>query len=184
MHDDRELVEARISRFIRERLAPALWRDRRALNIEFWAAPGEPVTFETAVGQEFRPFSVGEPWGAPWGTVWFRISGTVPAEWAQWTGTADGGAGPDRAELLIDLGFTGEQPGFQAEGLVYTPEGTIVKALEPENFHVPLSQSPGESFTYYIEAASNPNVIAGYTYAPTPLGSRSEERRVGKECPV
>ena len=173
MHDDRELVEARINRFIRERLAPALWRDRRALNIEFWAAPGEPVPFDQAVGQEFRPFSVGEPWGAPWGTVWFRISGTVPAEWAQWTGTADGGAGPDRAELLIDLGFTGEQPGFQAEGLVYTPEGTIVKALEPENFHVPLSQSPGEPFTYYIEAASNPNVIAGYTYAPTPLGSLS-----------
>ncbi|MCC9205072.1 alpha-mannosidase [Arthrobacter sp. zg-Y769] len=165
MHANRELVEARISRFLRERLEPARWRDRRPLDIAVWTEPGEPVPFAEASGREFLPFSAGQAWGAPWDTTWFRVSGTVPDGWAE----ADG----VRPELVIDLGFDGDGPGFQAEALVYTEQGTIVKAVEPRNLHVPLPRRPGETFTYYIEAASNPNVIAGFTYAPTPMGDRT-----------
>ncbi|WP_342025105.1 glycoside hydrolase family 38 C-terminal domain-containing protein [Arthrobacter citreus] len=165
MHENRELVEARISRFLRERLEPARWRDRQPLDITAWTAPGEPVTFDEAARQEFLPFSTGQAWGAPWDTTWFRVSGTVPADWPD-----DDGARP---ELVIDLGFNGDGPGFQAEALVYTDQGSIVKAVEPRNMHVPLPHGPGDSFTYFVEAASNPDVIAGFTYAPTPLGDRA-----------
>ncbi|MCQ1957402.1 glycosyl hydrolase-related protein [Arthrobacter sp. zg-Y826] len=165
MHANRELVEARISRFLRERLEPARWRDRRPLDIAAWTEPGEPVSFGEAAGREFLPFNAGQAWGAPWDTTWFRVSGTVPDGWAE----ADG----VRPELVIDLGFNGDGPGFQAEALVYTEQGAIVKAVEPRNLHVPLPHRPGETFTYYIEAASNPNVIAGFTYAPTPMGDRT-----------
>lgn len=161
MHESRELVEARINRFIRERLTANLWRSRLPAVLESWSAPGEPVPFAQAVGRDFQPFAPGQAWGAPWGTTWFRVSGTVPAEWAGETG---------RPELVMDLGFSGDGPGFEAEGLVYTPAGEIVKAVEPRNLHVPVRQAPGEPFEFFVEAASNPNVIAGFTYAPTPLG--------------
>ncbi|MCC3267625.1 alpha-mannosidase [Arthrobacter gengyunqii] len=162
MHDNRELVEARINRFLRERLPGNLWRDRRPAELAVWQAPGEPVPFSQAVHQEFLPFAAGQAWGAPWGTTWFRISGTVPLEWRV--------PGAGRPELLIDLGFSGDGPGFEAEALVYTPSGDIVKAVEPRNLYVPLRQQPGKSFEFYVEAASNPNIISGFTYAPTPLG--------------
>ncbi|MET4061948.1 alpha-mannosidase [Arthrobacter sp. UYP6] len=162
MHDSRELVEARINRFLRERLPGSLWRNRTPAELALWEAPGEPVPFAQAVNGEFLPFSVGQPWGAPWGTSWFRVRGTVPA--------AGKGTGPARPELLLDLGFSGDGPGFQAEALVYAPSGEIVKAVEPRNLYVPLRQGPGEPFEFYVEAASNPNIIAGFSYAPTPMG--------------
>ncbi|KAD3633144.1 alpha-mannosidase [Arthrobacter yangruifuii] len=165
MHENRELVEARISRFLRERLEPARWRDRRPLDLAAWSEPGEPVPFEEAVRREFLPFEAGRSWGAPWDTTWFRVAGTVPTDW-----TGNDGARP---ELVIDLGFSGAGPGFQAEALVYTEHGSIVKAVEPRNQHVPLPHRPGETFSYYIEAASNPDVIEGFTYAPTPMGDRA-----------
>ncbi|MDK1328113.1 glycoside hydrolase family 38 C-terminal domain-containing protein [Arthrobacter sp. zg-Y1143] len=165
MHENRELVEARINRFLRERLPGRVWRERQAAALAVWEAPGEPVPFSLAVGRDYRPFSTGSPWGAPWGTTWFRVSGTVPEGWEPGNG--------NRAELLIDLGFPGGGPGFGAEALVYTPDGGIVKAVEQRNMFVPLPQAPGEAFEFYVEAASNPNVAAGFTFAPTPLGDRN-----------
>ena len=135
MHDSRELAEARVNRFLRERLPGSLWRNRTPADVSVWEAPGEPVPFARAVSRDFLPFSAGQPWGAPWGTTWFRVSGMVP-EFNEGSGY--------RPELLIDLGFDGQGPGFQAEALVYAPSGDIVKAVEPRNLHVPLRQGPGE----------------------------------------
>ena len=167
MHDNRELVEARISRFLRERLSGNLWRDRQPAELAVWTAPGEPVPFAEAVANDFIPFSPGTPWGAPWSTTWFRVSGTVPRP-----------RPGERPELLIDLGFSGDQPGFQAEALAYTATGSIVKAVEPQNLHVPLSSEPGTAFTIYVEAAANPNVAGSYTFTPTPLGDPATAGRV------
>ena len=36
-------------------------------------------------------------------------------------------------EAVLDLGFATTEPGFSAEGLVYRPDGTAVKALNPRN---------------------------------------------------
>ena len=125
MHDDAGQVRARVARVMRERLVPAVHRDRRPLAVTAWVAPGEPVPFADARAQEFRPFAVGSPWGRPWGRSWFHVTGTVPEEW-------------DEPELLVDLGFTGASPGFQAEGLVYAADGTVLSGIAPLRRHVPL----------------------------------------------
>ncbi|KQV05222.1 alpha-mannosidase [Leifsonia sp. Root112D2] len=160
MHDDSALAELRIARFVRERLVAALYRDTHAVELTAWAAPGEPVSFADAVQASFEPFAVGDAWGVPWGTVWFRVRGEVPAEWAL-EGT--------RPELVLDLGFSDSAPGFQAEATAWTPEGTIVKAVEPRNPYVPVG-APGASVDLYIEAAANPEVAGAWTFAPTELG--------------
>jgi alpha-mannosidase len=161
VHDNSELVRTRIARFVIERIAPAIYRERMPLVIEAWEVPGEPVPFAEAVQQSYTPFAVGTPWGKPWGTTWFHVTGRVPETWSQ-EGT--------RAEVLVDLGFTGGQAGFQAEGLVYAPDGSIVKAIEPFNMHVPIDVTAGGEIDLYIEAASNPDVGAGGFIHPTKLG--------------
>jgi alpha-mannosidase len=161
VHDDSALVPPRIARFVRERLTPALYRHRVPVEVTAWTAPGEPVPFAEAVRQEFAPFEVGSPWGRPWGTVWFHLAGEVPATWTD-PGT--------RPELVVDLGFSSAQPGFQAEGLAYTADGAVVAAVEPLNAHVPLHGGAGSAVDVYLEAASNPNTAGHWTFAPTPLG--------------
>ncbi|GAB3256831.1 alpha-mannosidase [Arthrobacter pigmenti] len=166
MHDNRKLVEARINRFMAERLTPNLWRDPMPLTLAAWECPGEPVPFAEAASQQFHPFKTGGAWGAPWGTVWFKISGTVPTQWKN-----DDGA--SRPEMVVDPGFTVSVPGFQAEGMLYRADGTVIKALEPLNQWVPLETGPGEPFEIYLEAASNPDVIKDFSFAPTPLGDKA-----------
>jgi alpha-mannosidase len=165
LYQQNQLVELRVDRFVRERLAPAVERASVPVTIEAWEVPDEPVPFAQAVTSTFAPFAVGRPWGRPWGTVWFRLTGTVPAEWA-----ADRGD----VELVIDLGFTAGQVGFQAEGLVYALDGSILKAIEPYNGYVRLQAAPGESFEVFVEAASNPDVGSEFLdFVPTKLGRKS-----------
>ncbi|WP_407659303.1 alpha-mannosidase, partial [Jiangella rhizosphaerae] len=150
----------RVRRFTKFRIRPAVYRDARPVEVRAWTVDGEPVPFAHAVTQPFEPFAVGRTWGRPWDTVWFDVRGEVPAGWA-----------PDETELVVDLGFTDEQPGFQAEALVYRPDGTVVKGIEPLNAWVPLPE-PGP-FRLLVEAAANPVVQVPYEYEPTPLGDRS-----------
>ncbi|MEY9952063.1 alpha-mannosidase [Leifsonia sp. EB34] len=164
MYQQNQLAELRVDRFVRERLTPALERASVPVTVAAWAVPDEPVPFAQAVQGDFEPFAVGRPWGRPWGTVWFRVTGTVPAEWE---------ASADEVELVVDLGFTAGQVGFQAEGLVWATDGTIVKALEPLNNYVRLQTAPGESFELFVEAASNPDVGSDWSFRPTPVGRKS-----------
>lgn len=163
MHNNRALVEARIDRFTRERLAPAVYRARAPLTVSSWDVPDEPVPFADARAQEFRPGALGSSWGRPWSTTWFHVVGQVPADWAQ-HGT--------RAEVVIDLGFDATTPGFQAEGTAYRPDGSIIKAVEPLNAHLPAGAA-GERIEFYLEAAANPNVAGDFTFAPTALGDKA-----------
>ena len=165
MHQQYQFLELRVDRFVRERLAPALDRACAPVTVEAWEVPGEPVPFDDALRAPFAPFAIGQPWGRPWGTVWFRVTGTVPADWD---------ADPADVELVADLGFTGTQPGFQAEALVWTRDGAIVKGIEPLNDTVRLRAAPGASFELFLEAAANPDVGKGFVdFAPTPLGRTS-----------
>lgn len=107
--------------------------------------------------------------GAPWGTTWFHLTGAVPEAWAELAAAGFDG----RVEVVIDLGFLSGQPGFQAEGLVFTPEGRIVKAVEPFNNHVPGSAEPGGVIDLYVEAASNPDVGSDWSFSPTPVGDKA-----------
>ncbi|HYS35704.1 MAG TPA: alpha-mannosidase, partial [Pseudonocardiaceae bacterium] len=132
MHDDRKLVEDRISRYLTHLVRPALYTDRTTLNVRAWQVPGEPVPVAEVLrlsDADFSPFAIGEPWGGPWSTTWFRFSGQVPAEWAG-----------RRVEAVIDLGFDPTRgPGGQAEGLVHTLEGRALHGLHPLNRAVLIS---------------------------------------------
>lgn len=164
MHNDHTLVEARLDRFVRDHLTPALYRDARPLAATAWQVPREPVPFETAVQQQFEPVPLGWRWGRAWSTVWLHVTGEVPAEWvpAPPTGT--------RIEVLIDFGYNRSRSGFQAEGLAYRPDGALIKSIAPLNSWLPVAA--GESaIDVYLEAAANPDVAGEYTFDPTPYGA-------------
>ncbi|MEY9935229.1 alpha-mannosidase [Catenulispora sp. GP43] len=157
MHDDRKLVEDRITRYLSHVLHPALHPERTALTVSAWHVPGEPVpvTEALAVPQDhYRPFAIGETWGGPWSTTWFRFSGAVPAAWAG-----------RRVEAVFDLGFDPDRgPGGQAEGLVHTPDGRALHGLHPMNRDVLVSTSAeaGASVEFLVEAAANPGIESAH----------------------
>ncbi|HZA04061.1 MAG TPA: glycoside hydrolase family 38 C-terminal domain-containing protein [Propionibacteriaceae bacterium] len=163
MHDDVARVERRVARFLDERLRPAVYRRQSPLTVSSWDAPGEPVDFATAYAATYTPCAPGQAWGPPWGTTWFRLGGEVPAGWAAAEGL--------RGEVVVDLGAGGTQPGFSAEATAYAPDGTIRKGLHPRNRHLPLTADG--TVEYYLEASANPDIAAGLTFAPTPLGDRA-----------
>ena len=156
-----EKVTMRIERAISQHLTDAMYLHSVPVSITCWKVGGEPVPFAIARTAEYRNFNVGESWGAAWDTWWFHVTGNVPESWAGIEGT--------RPELVVDLGRIGLGPGFQAEALVRTSDGQVVKALEPYNAWVPLPE-PGENFDFYIEAAANPQITPGFPYLPTDLG--------------
>ncbi|MET7683225.1 glycoside hydrolase family 38 C-terminal domain-containing protein [Streptomyces sp. NPDC005423] len=163
MHDDRSLVEARLQRVLDERVRPAVYPESVPLDVAVWHAPGEPVPVAEGLAAEPEPIEVGARWGAPWGTSWFRVTGTVPQEWAGRT-----------VEALLDLGFDENMPGFQCEGLVHRPDGTPVKGLNPRNQWVRIGApvAGGEEVRLHIEAASNPVILDYHPFLPTPLGDK------------
>ncbi|MFK0115675.1 alpha-mannosidase [Streptomyces sp. NPDC090994] len=163
MHDDRALVEARLRRVLDERVRPAVYPESVPLDVTVWHAPGEPVPVAEGLAAEGEPVAPGARWGAPWGTSWFRVTGTVPERWAGKT-----------VEALLDLGFDGNMPGFQCEGLVYRPDGTPVKGLNPRNQWVRIGTPAegGEQVRLHVEAASNPVILGPRGFLPTPLGEK------------
>ncbi|MYW07086.1 alpha-mannosidase [Streptomyces sp. SID2563] len=150
MHHDRTVTESRLARVLDLRLRPAVYRESLPLDIAVRPVTGEPVPVAEGIGAPYEPVRTGDLWGPAWSTTWFRISGTVPAGWAG-----------QRVEAVLDLGFGTTQPGFSAEGLVYRPDGSPVKALNPRNAWLPITERAegGEEFVYYIEAAANPVIF-------------------------
>src|SRR5919112_5519054 len=157
MHDDRVLVERRIARVLGERLRPAVYSEEVPLTVEVWHASGEPVPVTEGLRAPYARMRPGDPWGPAWGTSWFHITGTVPESWAGRT-----------VEAVVDLGFSADRPGFSAEGLVYRPDGSVVKGLNPTNLWVRIGEPArgGEEIDLYVEAAANP-LIEG---VGTPMG--------------
>ncbi|VTR77730.1 alpha-mannosidase [Cellulomonas hominis] len=149
MHRSLADLTARIDRTLKERVLPWVHTQRTPLEVTVAHLPGEPLPFAEAVRLPFEPTAVGEPWGRAWSTSWFRLRGVVPP-----------GMAGRRVEVLVDLGFRTGGPGFEAEGLVYTPDGVPVKGIEPRNLYVPVSPSAqgGEVVDLYVEAAANPSI--------------------------
>ncbi|MGX8909501.1 alpha-mannosidase [Streptomyces netropsis] len=163
MHNDRTVTEARLKRVLDERIRPAVYPESVPLTVTVWHAPGEPVPVAEGLAAGREPIEVGAPWGPPWGTSWFTVAGTVPEEWAGRT-----------VEALLDLGFDENMPGFQCEGLVYRPDGSPVKGLNPRNQWVRIGESVagGEEVLLHIEASSNPVIMDYHPFVPTELGDR------------
>jgi alpha-mannosidase len=160
MHDDRMLVEARLDRALRDRIRPAKYADVVALSVEAWHAPGEPVPVSEALAAAYEPIQLGDLWGKAWSTSWFRLRGDVPPAWAG-----------HRVEVVLDLGFTAHNPGFQAEALAYDAEGTPIKGIHPRNDYVPIANPArgGERVDLLVEGAANPAIPLPH---PTELGDR------------
>ncbi|RII17610.1 Mannosylglycerate hydrolase [Streptomyces sp. YIM 130001] len=159
MHDDRTLVEGRLERALRQFVRPAQYSARTPLRLAVWHAPGEPLPVSEALKAEYEPFAVGTDWGSPWSTSWFRIEGVVPDEWAG-----------RHVEVVVDPGFSGEGPGFQAEGMLYDPAGVPIKGIHPRNRHLTVAAraAGGEPVQLLLEAAANPAVLNDFE--PTLLG--------------
>jgi alpha-mannosidase len=161
MHDDIPLTVGRATRVLSERIRPAVHAHRVPLEVSFHELPGEPIAPADGLALAYEPFEVGSVWGAAWGTTWFRVRGEVPAEWAG-----------RRVEAVMDLGFDINMPGFQCEGLVYLPDGTPVKSLNPRNQWVRIADSAagGEQVEFLVEAASNPVLLDYHPFLPTQEG--------------
>ncbi|MGW7328988.1 alpha-mannosidase [Streptomyces sp. NPDC054840] len=150
MHDDRSITEHRLRRVLEERVKPAVHSRAVPLTVERWEAPGEPVPVAEGLAAAYGPCAIGDPWGPAWGTTWFKVTGTVPTDWAGRT-----------VEAVLDLGFDRMMPGFQCEGLVHRADGGEVKALNPYNDWVRVADRAegGERVEWYVEAASNPVLV-------------------------
>lgn len=147
---DVDQVHRRLARARRGYLAEAMYPLAVPLAVARWDVPGEPVPVGEALAARYEPAAVGDAWGPAWRTSWFRFTGTVPAAFAG-----------QRVEARVDLGFTGGGPGFQAEGLAYRPDGSVIKAVQPRTAYVPVSPSASgadEPVEFYVEAAGNPNI--------------------------
>ncbi|MDD0859744.1 hypothetical protein NHF46_22645 [Arthrobacter alpinus] len=183
MHDKHGLIQNRLKRVLVERIIPAIHTPVAPLELTAWhveGGQGEPVAPAVALGlvpattaPDYQPFFVGQQWGPAWGTSWIHITGTVPPL-----------ARGHKVELVVDLGFSQSWPGFQAEGLVYRPDGQTVKALNPLNTWVPVTTDipggaahggtaqGGETIDLYVEAAANPFVFTDNPFIPTQLGEK------------
>ena len=167
MHDNRTLIENRLTRVLNERLKRAVHRPVAELEIRAWAidgGQGEPVSPSVALRADYLPAKVGDRWGPAWGTTWLHLTGRVPQE-------ATGRA----VELVVDLGWADDLPGFQAEGLVYRPDGSVIKGLNPRNTWIPVATraAGNETIDLYVEAAANPLVLDVQPFRPTALGEKT-----------
>jgi alpha-mannosidase len=174
MHDDHTLIEQRLERVLAHRLRGAVFRTVAGLDVEVWhvdGGQGEPVDPAHALpgpgrGADvaYQPMRVGDPWGPAWGTSWFHLTGRVP----------DAAAGR-RVEIVLDLGWEDHSPGFQSEGLVYRPDGSVVKGLNPRNVWIPVASpaSGGEGVDLYVEGAANPLILGYDPFRPTDLGEKA-----------
>ncbi|MEK8172937.1 hypothetical protein NKH77_39905 [Streptomyces sp. M19] len=130
------------------------------------ADPGEPVPVAEALRGTYEPFEKGTDWGSPWATWWFRIEGSVPAAWAG-----------RRVEAVIDPGFAhDDQPGFQAEGLVYDAEGVPIKGIHPRNRHIPWSPRRGRRAGRAAPGGGGEPERAARRLRPHPARGRAHRR--------
>ena len=137
------LTESRIRQSV-GRIEELVYSPRAPLEIAMWAVHGEPVPAERACKAKYKPFSVGEMWGALWDTVWFRFQGEVPREWKA-----------QEVVALVQLTSLGGE-GFSAEGAIYQ-NGRLVRAISLNRREVEITARAkgGEPFTFFVEAAAN-----------------------------
>lgn len=161
MHDQTSLTVGRAKRVLEERIRPAIHSSTLPAVVSFHELPSEPIPAREAMALDYEPFRVGGLWGAAWGTTWFQVCATVPSRWRG-----------RRVELLVDLGFDVSKTGFQCEGLVYRPDGSTIKSLNPRNQWVPIAETAagGEEVLLFIEAASNPVLLEDHPFLPTQEG--------------
>ncbi|MFC6356225.1 alpha-mannosidase [Luethyella okanaganae] len=170
MHENQTLTIGRALRVLEERLRPAVHSRPHRLQLASHVVGGEPIPVTEGLAADYEPIGIGAWWGRAWDTTWLRITGTIPAEFAG-----------RRVEIVADLGFDVNMPGFQAEGLVYLRDSTPVRSLNPRAQWIPVTREAagGEAIEYFIEAASNPVLLDYHPFLPTEQGDWSTS---SEEC--
>jgi len=160
-----ELTQARLKAAIGRQLRPLVFDKTAPVTIAKWDVGGEPVSYDHAAAQAYTPFAVGQRWGGSWDTTWFKLSATVPSDWA----------GCEELVLRMDLGPNptwGE--GFTCEGLIWR-DGKPAGAININRDDVLRIKNPkgGETLEVFIEAAANvrpENTADGTWNVPTEFG--------------
>lgn len=171
MHNDQKLIEDRVARTLRERLRREIHTPVVTLEIAVWHVDGgridgehgEPVAPDYALAQDFIRTEIGALWGPAWATSWFRLRAEIPVELRGRS-----------LEAIFNPGFGDIDPGFHAEGMVYLPDGAVLKGLNPKNQWIPVDAktAPGGHFEVYVEAAANPRIAGPEGYLPTLIGDK------------
>jgi alpha-mannosidase len=161
MHADHDLIEQRVRKALERRIRPHIYGPALPLAVSAWEAPGA-VGYAAARAAEYRPFAVGEAWGAPWSTTWFALAGDVPAEWEG-----------QLVEAVIDLGWPPGSPGFSCEGLVYDVDGNELKGLAARSCWVPVPASASR-VELWLEAAANPRIDEAFSLRGDPATAGGE----------
>lgn len=161
MHDDPALTTGRAKRVLEERIRPAVHSTAVPLEVTRHELPGEPIPSADGLALPFREDAPGTLWGPAWSTTWFRLRGRIPQEWSG-----------RKVEAVVDLGFDVNMPGFQCEALVYRPDGSPVKSLNPRNQWIPIADvaAGGEELELFLEAAANPVLLDYHPFLPTQEG--------------
>lgn len=163
MHDHESIARQRVERAL-TRVKEAIYGPASPVSIEAWAAPGEPVPFAQARDAAYEKIDLPFDWGAAWSTWWFRLHISELPD------------GEGRPDLIINPGFVGDWPGNQAEGLLYTSDGDVLKAINPQNNTWSIPDNIDLPLTLYFEAAANPDIMAK-GWKPTPQGDRLTARQ-------
>ncbi len=150
MGNEADIQRQRIQRLIKEVVFPLLYPATQPLEVAAHFVRGEPIEASEAYAREFRPFSVGQPWGGAWSTAWFRLSGAVPGDWAG-----------RHVVARIGLGYKG-MVGFGGEGLLWEGEEPV-QGINPRHNETTVAAPArgGEAVELYLEAAANPYVPWG-----------------------
>lgn len=178
MHDHSPILDGRVRRHLAEKIRPAETTTLSSFEVS-WApvtdppdstspdarpevvGQGEPISIAEGLALDYAPFTIGDSWGPAWGTAWFHLRATVPAQ-----------ARDHHLEAVVDLGGVWDSPGFQSEGLVVRPDGSVVKGLNPRNTWVPVEPDDDGVVEFYVEAAANPILLAVPPFQPTEDGDK------------
>jgi alpha-mannosidase len=141
-----------------KRVRPAIYAQRYPCSVGVFVPSGQ-VEPKVAISASYEPVGEGYAWGEAWSTYWFRVESRLPR------------GEEATAELLVDLGFSPDSPGFQAEGLAYDREGRPIKGIFPTNHWVPLPEAgPDGSVVIFVEAAAIPKINESEEAAVLGLG--------------
>ncbi|KAJ3111536.1 Glycoside hydrolase, 38 vacuolar alpha mannosidase [Phlyctochytrium bullatum] len=163
MQKHRSITVERLEKFIQTgqfsdvNLRSALWKKKTTQNIALtvYSVPDlKRIPFSEAIKGEFRPAKVGDSFGPGWATHWFKVTLTVPADYA------------------------GEQVIFNfdpdCEGMIWSLDGVPQQGITPGNhidYRLTKAAKPNEHFSFYIEIACNGmfgNGDGGFIEPPDP----------------
>ncbi|HSV73201.1 MAG TPA: alpha-mannosidase [Chthonomonadales bacterium] len=133
------ITEARIERFVRNQIWPALWQEQVPLAAAIHQPSGQLAPAD-APAQAFAPVEPGHAWGPVWSDAWFRFTGAIPEGWRGRCVVARLDCG---AEAIV---WSGDDPLQGVDG-------------NHGEFRVSRAAEGGEAVTLFVRAnGMNPNV--------------------------